>query len=201
MQGNIEAMIDGVFIPSKERLENLKLDIERLSRLVYDVEKIVSNDNKNQVIKYKYDVVNEVNNILKTFEKEIISKKIVVNFTNKNKCLIFANKDKMNQVIINLISNAIKYTDENGKIGIDIIKNKDCTQISINDNGIGIKEKDIPYIFEYLYRADKSRSRNTGGSGIGLYVVKNIVEAHRGIITVESKVNKGSKFTIKIPNK
>jgi signal transduction histidine kinase len=115
MQGNIEAMIDGVFIPSKERLENLKLDIERLSRLVYDVEKIVSNDNKNQVIKYKYDVVNEVNNILKTFEKEIISKKIVVNFTNKNKCLIFANKDKMNQVIINLISNAIKYTDENGK--------------------------------------------------------------------------------------
>lgn len=67
MQGNIEAMIDGVFIPSKERLENLKLDIERLSRLVYDVEKIVSNDNKNQVIKYKYDVVNEVNNILKTF--------------------------------------------------------------------------------------------------------------------------------------
>lgn len=63
MQGNIEAMIDGVFIPSKERLENLKLDIERLSRLVYDVEKIVSNDNKNQVIKYKYDVVNEVNNI------------------------------------------------------------------------------------------------------------------------------------------
>lgn len=60
-------MIDGVFIPSKERLENLKLDIERLSRLVYDVEKIVSNDNKNQVIKYKYDVVNEVNNILKTF--------------------------------------------------------------------------------------------------------------------------------------
>ena len=64
MQGNIEAMIDGVFIPSKERLENLKLDIERLSRLVYDVEKIVSNDNKNQVIKYKYDVVNEVNNIL-----------------------------------------------------------------------------------------------------------------------------------------
>ena len=78
----------------------------------------------------------------------------------------------MNQVIINLISNAIKYTDENGKIGIDIIKNKDCTQISINDNGIGIKEKDITYIFEYLYRADKSRSRNTGGAGIGLYVVK-----------------------------
>ena len=70
MQGNIEAMIDGVFIPSKERLVNLKLDIERLSRLVYDVEKIVSNDNKNQVIKYKYDVVNEVNNILKTFEKK-----------------------------------------------------------------------------------------------------------------------------------
>jgi two-component system, OmpR family, sensor histidine kinase BaeS len=102
---------------------------------------------------------------------------------------------RMEQVIYNLIENAIKYTDH-GEITISSYKNKEMVVIDIKDTGVGIPEQDIPRIWDRFYRVDKSRTRKTGGSGLGLFLVKSIVEAHRGEIIADSQEDKGSTFTI-----
>ena len=102
-------------------------------------------------------------------------------------------------MIINLLTNAIKYTNNNGFINITSYYDNQWVNISIKDNGIGIPKNDLQYIFERFYRVDKSRSKNTGGIGIGLSIVKSIVDAHNGEIFVESKLNEGTEFLIKLP--
>ena len=103
-------------------------------------------------------------------------------------------------MIVNLISNAIKYTHSGGEILIQISEDGSGTRFMIRDNGIGIEAEDIPNIFEHLYRADRSRTRSTGGSGIGLSVVKAIIEAHNGEVSVESRPGAGSTFEFYIPS-
>ena len=112
---------------------------------------------------------------------------------------VLADKNKLGQVFINLLSNAIKYTQCGGEIRISLLKEKNAVKIRFEDNGIGISSKDLPHIFEHLYRADESRNRQTGGSGIGLAIVKGIIEAHRGTVSVVSVVDKGSIFEICLP--
>jgi signal transduction histidine kinase len=102
---------------------------------------------------------------------------------------------RMEQVLYNLIENALKYTDK-GEITVKAYQEKETKIIEISDTGIGIPKLDIPYIWERFYRVDKSRTRNTGGSGLGLFVVKQIVEAHGGKIEVNSIVGMGSTFRI-----
>lgn len=103
---------------------------------------------------------------------------------------------KFTQVLHNLLSNSIKYTENGGKIIWEVYEKGNNKVITITDTGIGIDENDIPFIFERFYRTDISRQRKTGGSGIGLTIVKSIIKAHNGKIEVESKKGKGSKFTI-----
>jgi len=108
-------------------------------------------------------------------------------------------------VIVNLISNAIRYTNCNcerlGKIIIRLYKEENLIKISVKDNGIGIPKKSLDYIFERFYRVDKSRCRNTGGTGVGLTICKSIIDLHNGNIEVKSEVNKGSEFIVSIPYK
>ncbi len=101
--------------------------------------------------------------------------------------------------MINFISNALKFTDAGGKV--DILLNEDGKNIFINvtDTGVGIDEEDIPFVFERFYRSDKSRSRMTGGAGIGLTITKTLVKAHGGDIIVHSQKGKGSSFVVKLP--
>ncbi|MEI7667496.1 MAG: ATP-binding protein [Erysipelotrichaceae bacterium] len=106
--------------------------------------------------------------------------------------------DKFNQIIINLLSNANKYTDQ-GLIQVRVFIDKQNLIIEIEDSGIGIGKLDLPYIFERFYRVDGSRSRDTGGTGLGLAITKSYVLAHRGLITVNSKINEGSCFTLSFP--
>lgn len=113
--------------------------------------------------------------------------------------IVFADKDKMSQVIVNLLSNALKYTPEGGKVEVNIKGAEDTTEISIKDSGNGIPPEDLPYIFERFYRADKSRNRLTGGAGIGLTITKSIIEAHKGRIEVQSELEKGTEFTVSLP--
>lgn len=98
-----------------------------------------------------------------------------------------------------LLSNAVKYTEKNGKIIINLSNENNYVTIRVKDNGSGIPKEDLPYIFERFYRADKSRSRSTGGSGIGLAIVKAIVAAHDGMVSVSSELNKGTEFIVKLP--
>ena len=112
---------------------------------------------------------------------------------------INGNKDELNQVLDNLLANGVQYTPAGGTIHISLKEEDNMAVICVQDTGIGIDEKDLPYIFDYLYRADPSRSRHTGGSGIGLSIVEKIVREHGGDVTVTSKPGEGSAFCVKLP--
>lgn len=112
---------------------------------------------------------------------------------------VCVDKDKMSQVLNNLISNAVKYTDNYGNIQITVIQENENVVITVKDNGCGMDDNDIPYIFERFYRTDKSRNRSTGGAGIGLTITRAIVQLHGGTIHVESKKGVGSLFKVTIP--
>ena len=126
------------------------------------------------------------------------SKKLHVEIQGDN-INISADKDKMNQVVINLLNNAIKFTQKEGTIKFSISKNKDHVLLIVEDNGIGIEKDQQLHIFDRFYMADPSRSRALGGQGIGLAIVKSVIEAHKGSITVKSKLGLGTKFVIKLP--
>jgi two-component system phosphate regulon sensor histidine kinase PhoR len=110
-----------------------------------------------------------------------------------------ADPEKLNQVLINLLDNAIKYTPEGGGIAVTASEGGGAVQIEIRDSGIGIPREDLSRIFERFYRVDRTRSRELGGTGLGLSIVKHIVEAHGGKITVESELGKGSRFILTFP--
>lgn len=197
LQSNLEAMIDGIWEPNKERLESCNEEILRLTRMLSGIDKIAEiEDNNMSLNKSTFDLLEFTNKIMLNFESNIKDKSINL-IIEGTPCNLHADKDKIGQVLINLVSNAIKYTQNNGNIIISIIDKSNVIEFSIADNGIGIDKEDIPNIFEHLYRTDKSRTSETGGSGMGLAVVKAIVDAHQGKIKVESAL--GSKFSVTLP--
>lgn len=110
-----------------------------------------------------------------------------------------ANADQIEQVIVNLVDNAIKYTPAGGSVHVTAEKGASGVSVHVADTGIGIMSEDLPRIFERFYRVDKARSRQSGGTGLGLSIVKHIVEAHGGYVRVESELNRGSTFTFHLP--
>lgn len=199
LQSNLEAMIDGIWEPTEERLESCREEILRLTRMISEIDKIVKIENDSFALnKTKFDFASIVEHVILTFEPDLIAKNIEIE-TDMSKCDLYADKDKIIQVIINLVTNAIKYTDPGGKIKITVNKHMNKAVLKVSDTGIGISEEDLPNIFEYLYRTDKSRNRDTGGSGIGLSVVKVIIDAHGGNIKTKSELNKGSEFIVTLP--
>ncbi|MEK6683456.1 MAG: phosphate regulon sensor histidine kinase PhoR [Nitrospirota bacterium] len=108
--------------------------------------------------------------------------------------------DKLTEVLINLIDNAIKYTPDGGRITVEARQTESAVEIAVSDTGIGIPSREIPRIFERFYRVDRARSREMGGTGLGLSIVKHIVEAHGGKVSIESQMGKGSRFVVTLPN-
>jgi signal transduction histidine kinase len=103
--------------------------------------------------------------------------------------------------VVNLLSNALKYTQSGGRVQVSVKGSEDIAELVVKDNGRGIPEEDLPYIFERFYRADKSRNRMTGGSGIGLTITRTIVEAHGGSIEVHSIIDTGTEFIVTLPKR
>jgi signal transduction histidine kinase len=199
LQGNLEAMIDGLLEPTNERLEICYEEILRLTRMTKDLEKLSYYEKENLVLqKSKFDIYDVLKSLVKNFENQVTNKKIVVELLGKP-LEIYADKDKLFQAIINIIANSIKYTKDNGEIIIKLTQAKETVFISIKDSGIGIKKEHINKVFNRLYRVDESRNKETGGRGLGLTITKAIVEAHNGKITIESKENKGTEIIIEIP--
>ncbi len=124
---------------------------------------------------------------------------VQVSFSNREEAWVLGDKYRLKQMLFNLVENAIKYSDNGGQVEVFTRQNGKFVTVSIKDEGVGIDEKDIPYIFDRFYRVDKSRSREAGGTGLGLSISKWIAEAHGGKITVESSLGVGSCFTIWLP--
>ncbi len=199
LQSHMEAMIDGIWTADSERLKSCHEEIVRISKMVGDLERLAKYESENLTLNMDtFDITELAKRQVQNFETEYLSKGLKLEFTG-TKCSVYADKDKISQVFVNLLSNALKYTPQNGKVELTVRDNNRFTEISVEDDGPGIPEEDLPYIFERFYRADKSRNRLTGGSGIGLTICKSIVSAHGGEIYVQSNQDKGTKFTFTIP--
>lgn len=181
-------------------LEIIDIEAERLTMLINDIlqlSEIENNINDTNISEHNLtDIVNEVVSILQgSADKKGV--KITVNTASKIN--IHANSDRIKQMLINLVDNAIKYNVEHGSVCIQAAKADGRLIITIADTGIGIAEQHQSRIFERFYRVDKGRSRNMGGTGLGLSIVKHIVNLYNGDINIESHPGKGTKFIIQLP--
>ncbi len=196
----IEGMQDGVFEVTNERLDALYNDIERIKSLISNLDKLVETSNQMIVLnKTEIDINELIENILLSFNTMFSNKNIDISFKKCYDSVIVADKEQIVSLLTNLVSNAYKYTDANGKVEISTSSAKNKLAIHIKDNGIGIEENEQELIFEHLYRIEKSRVKTVDGFGIGLALCKNIVLAHKGNIKVISEINKGSEFIITLP--
>jgi len=147
----------------------------------------------------KFNLSVEMHDIVTTFLPIYNKENYDLEFSIVENIQVCMDKDKIKQVMYNLLSNSIKYLDHDGRVSVGLKEGNDKAIIKVKDNGIGIKDKDLEYIFDRFFRADSSRNRNTGGTGLGLSIVKNIVDAHSGDITIDSIYGKGTTVTIALP--
>jgi len=200
IKSHLEAFEDGVWEPTAERVKLTVDEIDRLSGLITEVETLMSVESADGCISLlPANLSEELENIALVFDPLFANKSVSLIRDIQPDVCVNVDMAKMRRVIENLLSNALRYTDSGGKASISLKRLERVVEISVADTGIGIPEKDIPYIFERFYRTDESRARKSGGMGIGLAIVKAIVEAHGGNIRVDSKVGAGSIFTVTIP--
>lgn len=201
IQSHFEAIIDGDWEPTIDRIKSLNEEVLRLNRLVGDLEKLGQYESGNTILnKSDFNIDELVKDTIKIFETDYLNKNINIIFEGDN-VIINGDKDKIRQVIINLLSNAIKYSPNGKHIFIKTTSHNNELELIIKDTGMGIPQDDLPFIFERFYRVEKSRNRSTGGAGIGLTIIKSIIDAHKGSILVESELNKGTEFKIYLPQK
>ena len=208
IKGYTETMLDSEGVLEQEDLVRQFLSVidseaDRMSRLVKDLLQLSRLESQRETW---HKSVQNVTRIVGS-----VIQKNRINASNKNQQLnalfdpeaelpAYVDPDKIEQVLLNILSNAIKYTETGGRIDVDALRKGDFIYITVRDNGIGIAEKEMSRLFERFYRVDKARSRSMGsGTGLGLSIAKQIVEEHEGTISIESKEGKGTAVTIKLP--
>lgn len=201
-----ETLLDGA-LEDRETSEHflgvINNEADRMTRLVKDLLQLSRLDN--QQMKWQFEHISLVDLVRSAVERlgmEANSRKQTLEcYVLGDIPEIEADYGRMEQVVFNIIGNALKYTPENGKVSVYVGKILNDVYFKVTDNGIGIPESDLPRIFERFYRVDKARSREMGGTGLGLAIAKEIVEAHSGSITISSSVNVGTEVTVQLPIK
>ncbi|AWH84051.1 two-component sensor histidine kinase [Flavobacterium album] len=202
VQGYLLTLLDGAMNDKtlrKKYLQRAEKGVERLIYIVQDLDMITKLEVGDLNLNYtKFNIVEVVQNVFDLLEMKADKKNIMLMFDMKyiKPVMVYADREKIQQVITNLVVNSIKYGRENGTTEIsieDLVNNKII--VRIKDNGEGIEKKHIPRLFERFYRVDKSGARTEGGSGLGLSIVKHIIEGHDEKIYVESKFGEGSEFS------
>lgn len=212
VKGFAETLMAGALDDRETAMAFLKIiydESDRLNRLIEDtlaLSKIESKKSGLQFAPIELDVF--IEGAIGMVGREAASRGITVEQQVDEGLFIEADEDRLRQIVINLLTNAINYTPEGGKVKVSVEAflahdesgaEDDKVRITVKDTGIGIPKKDVPRIFERFYRVDKARSRSSGGTGLGLSIVKHLVELHRGTIKVESDVGVGTSFMIEIP--
>lgn len=200
IQGYVLTLLDGGMDDpkvNKKYLLRTAKSINRMIAIVNDLETISKFEaGIIQLQQKKFNFTYSVKEVFDFMEMKAQKRGISLVFKGNPdlSCYVMGDREKIRQVLINLIDNALKYGKESGETSVSIFDMDDHVLIEITDDGIGIEEQDIPRVFERFYRTEKSRSRAQGGTGLGLAIVKHIIEAHKQTINVRSKIDLGSTF-------
>jgi len=204
IKGYVETLLDGDYenkVISKKFLQIINAQTDRLNRLISDLLYLSKLETGSmEVVKKNIDaasLLSKVINVLRLVAKEKnISFESYVHPSVRKICV---NQDMLEQVLINLLENAVKYSHNGGVVKVEIVPHEDGIALKVIDNGIGIPANSLSHLFERFYRVDKARSRDVGGTGLGLSIVKHIVDQHRGRVQVESEEDHGAIFTVILP--
>ncbi len=203
MQATVEAMQDGVLPTDDEHFETLAAEVRRLSKLVDAMLHLSRIENgTNQLETERTDLVYMVSSLISSQHQLFHAKGLHLRFSDETlDGVLYAdvNPDMISEAIVNLLSNAMRYTKEDGWIVVTVAQERQDALISVADTGIGIAKEDIPRTFSRFWRSDASREMESGGLGVGLSLTKEIIDRHNGTISVESEVGKGTMFTLRVP--
>ena len=201
IEGTVDAMLDGVYEPSPDNINSIKEETDVLTRLVGELRDLTLAESGH----LKLEI--EPTNLAEMVQRRVSQAEVIARGKNVNLRTdiaeglpeIEADGRRIEQVVANLLDNALNHTPSGGSVTIAASREKDGILVSVSDTGEGIPPEHLPYIFERFYRVDDARSRKTGGAGLGLAIAKQMVELHGGRIWVESEAGKGSKFSFTLP--
>lgn len=197
---HLEAMIEGIWEPTNERLTSCQEEVNRIIAIVKDLEQLELIENKRYQLHYTIFSLNDVvTKVCNNFAMQMKDKNLQLTVEGEELSL-HADYDRVTQIVVNLLSNAIKYTNDGDRINIRLCNEGYKVALYIEDTGIGMSKDQLPYIFERFYRVDKSRNRKTGGAGIGLTIVSSLVKAQGGKIGIESEQGVGTTVKVEFPS-
>jgi heavy metal sensor kinase len=202
LRGELEAAVQQPQITPelRETLGSALEETERLSRIVESLMAIARLDaGEAKVERAHFDLGELTSGTTEQMRLLAEDKNIALRCETERQVRVEGDRSRLKQVIVNLVDNAIKYTPTGGRVGVKVYASNGCGVLEVNDNGVGISEEAAPHIFERFYRVDKARSRQMGGAGLGLSIIKAIVTAHGGQVKVESVEGKGSRFLVELP--
>ncbi len=200
IQGYIETLAEGGIYDENINMVYIKRaekNVARMITIIDDLDAITQLEGGHLVLDIEqFDLRILAKEVIESLELTAKKKNIELKFNREylNPVYVYADRHRIRQVLVNLLTNSIKYSLENGITEISFIKIKDLVEVFVKDTGIGIAPEHLPRLFERFYRIDKGRSREQGGTGLGLAIVKHIIEAHDSSITVSSKVGMGTTF-------
>jgi two-component system phosphate regulon sensor histidine kinase PhoR len=202
IKGYAETLLDGVIVSDPARairfVEIISSHSERLTNLINDILTLSSLESKEALLELNsIDVSGTIAKACMLLKERAVQKNIAIINESVGGALprVMADQGRLEQVVVNLLENAIKYTPDGGSVRLFTEDDGECVRVSVADTGIGIPFKDLPRIFERFYRVDEARTREQGGTGLGLAIVKHIVQLHGGTVSVSSEPGKGSIFS------
>jgi two-component system sensor histidine kinase ResE len=205
LQGYSEAIVDDVAATDEEKKELAKVIYDeslRMGRLVNDLLDLARMEAGHLTLHHEQVPLKPyIERIIHKFQALAKEKGVHLLVEMNDELIVSFDPDRIEQVLTNLIDNALRHTDEGGEVRVIVDTDEEVVRISVQDSGSGIPEEDLPFVFERFYKADKARTRGRSGTGLGLAIAKNIVDAHKGTIAVHSKLGEGTTFTFTLPLK
>ena len=201
IKGYMEGLIDGIVPADAATFALVHEEADRLSRLVRDLQDLSRLEESGVSLNIRPALVSDiVGGVMQKMRPQFETKGVALSAIVPARLpLVLADGDRIQQVLLNLLDNALVYTPAGGAVCVEASAGAGAVEIAVIDNGIGIAPEHLPYIFTRFYRVDKSRSRAAGGAGIGLTIARRLIEAHGGTIDVQSAAGAGSRFTVTLP--
>lgn len=200
IQATVEAMIDGVYKADEEHLLTVNSEVQRLSRLVDALLRLSRLENRANPMKEEGLNLGElIGSVVLSHEVLVIDAGLLIHYSAQPNVFVKGDPDMLRQAVANLISNAVRYTPEGGEIWVSVRGGDIMASITVEDTGIGLTRDEAKMVFSRFWRAESGRDRESGGLGVGLAVVKEIVDQHGGWVQVEGEKGVGATFTIHLP--